>query len=337
MSRIAIAGVIVAVGIAAWLLITENPSTQEDLTPDPGAAPPVETPDPGTLSVRPGEIPDLVEYELQSPARLLMIARLRSTWTATVELTLDGIKKLDYRTWYMVSTEPGGPAGGFAGGGRGLPELTRAPTADFLRDNEIEALVFDEVDPNLFAVDFWEAVAERVRTGRMGLYFRPGVPFDEQNRIQTSHPALAHPVLKELLPVKSALDIKGSPVPGVFSDKQLLKPTEAGYKHPATELIPVEQGSLDIWERATTGQGALGSKFCYPVQEIKSDAVVLINLEAGVEIPAVIVSTGGKARVLWMGNTDFGDRQTHFVREKNVIQKTLLNHWCVWLVGQSPN
>ncbi len=334
MPRIAIIGILLAVGVAVWLLISGSPSTPDADLPTPGNTDTTPTDGTTTLKTSGGtDLPEMREYQFLGEARALMIARMRTTWTATIESSFDNLEKLQYRTWYMVSSDTGTVGPAFAGAGRGLPELKRAPTGEYLHENDIQVLVFDEVDPNRLPVSFWNVVADRVNSGKMGLYFRPGLPFDDKNQALTSHQALTHPVMKQLIPIETAVEIKGSPTPGVFKEKQLLKPTEAGYEHPATALVSVERGSRSIWMEAGTGEGAIGTRFCYPVQEVKSDAVVLIQAEAGVSIPAVVVSTGAR-RVLWMGNTDFGDRKTHFHRERNAVQLTLLNHWWVWLSGQ---
>jgi hypothetical protein len=338
--RIAIAALVIALGVAAWYSFgSDDPPTEsEELSPGPSdTTPPAPTNNAGaTLKAPPpSEIPEMTLLELEDGARLLMIARIRETWTATIEQTLHRMSNLDYRIWYTVSNAGGGAGGPGAGEGRGLPELKQPPTADYLESNDIQALVFDEADPNEFPLAFWNAVAERVRSGQMGLYVRPGVPFDARGQTRAVHPMLEHPVLKDLLPVASAYEIKGNPLPGNFPEKQPLAPTDAGFKHPATRLVPVEQGSRNVWHAAGVGEGSIGSQFCYPAKDLQSGAVVLLNMQAGVDLPAVIVS-GAPTRVLWMGNIDFGDRKTHFNRDKDAVQRTLLNHWWVWLLGQSP-
>ena len=147
---------------------------------------------------------------------------------------------------------------------------------------------------------------------------------------------LSHPVLKELLPVTKAAQLTGTPLPGVFAKAQPLAVTSLGTQHPATRLITVPEVSARVWSDATQGDGALATKFCYPVQDVKSDWQVLVNCEAAATLPAIIATLpGARQRVYWMGNVDFS-RRAHYVREKDKIQKLLVNHALVWLTGQAP-
>ena len=264
--------------------------------------------------------------------RLLMIGRTRATWTATLEITFHEIRNLKYRTWYMFDPKTQGVGGEFAGKGRGLSELLARPTASYLEGNDILVLVLDQVDPNVFPDTFWSTVAERVNSGRMGLYFRPGPPMDDANKMLSAHPALSHPGLGALLPVEKAMAIEGNPVPGVFATQQPLGVTPEGLQHPATRLTEEEEHSRVYWARASQGEGAVGTKFVYPVTDLKAGAKVLVNVEAAVSTPGIVVG-GGPGRVLWMGMNDFGGRKTHFTLDKNRFQKAVLNRCWLWLMG----
>lgn len=328
---------VLAVGVGAWFLFFSGPGGDptEDL-PGPDGRVDEAEPDPALRHApRTGPPPPMVEHQIEGSGRLLMIARLRSTWNATLEVGFQRIRNLSYRTWYSIG--PQHQPGPHAGPGRGLAELRKQPTAEFLRDHDIQALFVDEVDPNAYPSLFWSVVADRVRSGAMGLYVRPGFPMDDAGQALSAHPALSHPTLKLLLPIERAATLAGqAPLPGLFTEQQPFRVTAAGHAHPATQLVADEDASREYWRGASEGEGRLGTKFCYPVLELKEGAVTLVALEAGAAgIPAVVVS-GGPERVLWMGNTDFGDRKTHFTREKSTVQYTLINHWCTWLTGQTP-
>ena len=152
----------------------------------------------------------------------------------------------------------------------------------------------------------------------------------------TQHPALTHPVLGKLLPVKRAALIEGSPLPGVYPQQRPLGVTAQGKRHPATRFVRNEVASGNIWLKATDGgEGSFGTKFCYPVLEPAPGAQVLVEAEAATSVPAIIATPHlqNRPRVLWMGNTDFGQR-TYYNQARDATQKLLVNHWILWLVGQ---
>jgi hypothetical protein len=307
---------------------------------DPGAGPATAGKDKekegGTLkrATAKGPVPEVERKDIQGECRLLMLARGRSTWTATLENSFKRMRTMQYRTWYHVGVQGSEIGGPFAGEGRGLSELKQKPTAEFLRDHDIQVLVVDEIDPNAYPDLFWTVAAERIKSGAMGLYFRPGIPMTDDGQALSVHPALTHPTFSELLPIAKAREITGSPVPGVFTVRQQFAITPAGLTHPAMRLVEPEEASQAVWTAAGMGEGKLGTKFAYPVEELKPGALRLLDVETGVGLPAIVAS-GGPERVLWMGTNELGDRQTHFKLEKNRIQTTLLNHWWVWLMGQA--
>jgi hypothetical protein len=335
--RFLILVVILAVAAGVYLLLDRSDPVEEPTDGNGNEAPP--PPDDGDAGLmtapRGGPPPEPKVMQLKTPAALLMVAGARDVWTATLELTFDGIKDLEYATWYLRDVQNPDRTEGVAGAERGLSPLTARPTAEWLETERIRVLVLDQVDPHALSSSFWEAVAERVRSGRLGLYVRPGFPVNEVGMAQSVHPVLTHDTLKELLPVLESTPIEGPKLAGSFKTKQDLVVTAEGTRHPATRLVEDdEKASLDLWRLAGQGKGSWGTTFCYPVQSVRPGARVLANVEAATSIPALIVS-GGPARVLWQGNIDFGGRQTHFTPEKDKVRKILLTHFWVWLAGQS--
>lgn len=343
MQRILILLVLLAAGAGIWFLASDrNPAgsgeTPIDESPEPANGN-GETPEPGEAGLKGGVEnpvgPDAKPeaLQLERPSRVLFIGKHQGSWPMLMISVFQHVRALEYRTWFTqdIRTRKGVP-----GDGRGMTALTALPTGAYLDDNDVEALFLDVVDPNALPKSFWDVVTERVQSGRMGLYLRPSQLISEGGVAVSQHPALSHPALRALLPVARAASIEGSPLPGVFPQGAPLSVTEAGRRHPATRLVANEKASGNTWAAASTGEGAFDTKFCYPVIELAAGAQTLVQAEAATPIPAVVATADvqGRPRVLWMGNNDFGQR-TYFVRAKDEIQKTLANHWVVWLVGQA--
>jgi hypothetical protein len=332
--RIGLLLVILAVGAGVWYLITRDDVTTVTSIPDtPEAAPPSKGEgglegNKSASGVGDGALPHLLA--LPSAARVLLVGKHQGSWPELMVHAFQQIRELEYRTWYthdVATRKPG------AGVGRGMEELKALPTAEYLEAQDVRALFLDSVDPNVFPETFWNVVTARVESGRMGLYIRPGFPVGEGGASVTQHPALTHPALKALLPIERAALLQGSPTPGVESGGRALRVTTVGMEHPATRLVDNTTASQRVWDRASSGTGSFAAVFCYPVLDLKPGAKTLVEWQAATSVPAVVSSADGEARVLWMGNVDFGQR-TYFVRSKDSIQKLLANHWILWLVGE---
>lgn len=274
----------------------------------------------------PAPIPE--ELALKTPARLLLLGRTGETWNRTMLMVCGTMGDLSYASWYTNGAGAAGPK-------RGMTALSAKPTAEYLDSEDVTVLVLDTIDPNGMPSDFWTAVAQRVNSGRMGLFVRPSFPTGNDGKATTEHPLLSHPVVRSLLPIKKAALLSGTPIPGVFKQPQKLAPTAAGHRHPATRLIAVPEVSVKAWAPVLMGEGAFATKFCYPVEDLVDGAQTLMTCDAAVSLPAIVATApDAQARVLWMGNTDFGHR-THFVTAKDKVQKLLVNHALVWLAGQA--
>lgn len=339
MQRVVILILILAVAGGVYYLISSDDSgpNDGDLTADGNPGVGKKGGDAGlNPKAKKGELPlpDPVMRQLQSPARALLIGKHKEGWNHTILMVCAAMRDLTFRSWFLQDAS--GDGGGSAGpGSRGTKPLEGKPTADDLTDEDVTVLILDNIDPNALPTEFWNVVSARVTSGRMGLYVRPGFPGGNDGRGLSEHPMLSHPVLKELLPVKSAALLSGTPVPGIFAEPQTLSVTSDGTRHPATRLVAVPEGSVKAWGAATSGPGALGCKFCYPVTEVKAEWQQLVNCDAATPLPAVIATLPtAKMRVLWQGNVDFGHK-THYVRGKDAIQKIFINHAILWLAGQA--
>ncbi len=335
MQRIALLILILAVAGGVWYVIQQDESGTTNLPSDPAAKAAEadgQTPglDRGTKAAMPA--PDPVMQRLKSPARLLLLGQMRGTWNMTMLMVCASTRGLSYRSWFLHDLKGGD---GTAGDGRGMTALTEKPTAAYLEDEDVQVLMLDVLDPNAYGMDFWKVVRKRVQSGRMGLLVHPGYPVLVGEGAVSEHPMLSHPILKTLLPVTRAALLEGTPVPGTFPAPQGMSPTSEGTRHPASRLVGVPDVSLRAWAKATSGKGALSTQFCYPVEEIRDTAQTLVTCDAVTSIPMLVATIpGAQARVLWMGNVDFSS-ETHKVRAKDAIQKILVNHWIVWLAGQS--
>ncbi len=339
MQRIAILILILAVAGGVFFVVSQDESGPgPDLNADDGTSPKKGGDTDGGMGPKakaggPRPSPEPVHLTLRSPASALLIGKWEGTWNKLLLMECDRLRSLNYSSWFMHSV--GGKGGEHAGEARGMSELKSKPTADYLKDEDVRVLILDLFDPNAFSAEFWAAVQSRVTSGRMGLLVRPGIPATFEGGALTEHPMLSHPVVKELLPVTRAAQLTGQPVPGVFGKPVAMEPTDEGRRHPASRLIADPDVSAEAWAAAGEGDGALRSQFCYPVQDIRPGAQALVNLKAATSLPMLIATApSATERVLWMGNIDFSTR-THFVRSKDAIQKTLVNHWLVWLAGQT--
>ena len=334
MQRILILLFIVAVGIGVFLLISQDDSndTASELPDEPtkGAAEDPGSGLKGATGVGPTTNPRLLE--LTKPARMVVIGNQQSSWAMLMISTAQYMKKLDYRVWWI---EDASTRTGKAGDGRGMAELKAAPSGQYLVDQDVDILVLDTLDPNALPESFWKVVAERVQSGRMGLYFRPSYFVGSGGEGTSEHPALSHPTLSSLLPVKRAALIEGNPLPGVFAEGKSLQVTQDGKEHPASRYVAHPEASARTWEAAQTGEHAFETKFVYPVLDVKPGHEILVEVEAATPVPAIIATSVGanKPRVVWMGNTDFGQRAYHS-KSKDALMKMLVNHWFVWLAGQ---
>ena len=337
MQRILILLFILAVGAGVFYLIQDRDSTgTSDLPDDPAKKGSAGNADGTGLAgagdnVGPDALPELKKVD--GNARVLLLAKHQGTWPMLMITSLQQMRELEYRTWFVEDINEGG---GKAGDGRGMAELKAMPDAQYLLDHDVQAIFLDTVDPNAFPEGFWKVVAERVKDGKTGLYVRPSFLVGDGGEGVSEHPMLTHPVLKELLPIDKAALMQGTPLPGVYPEARALTVTADGKKHPATMLVNNEVASGKAWARTATGKGAYATKFCYPVTELKPGAKVLVEVSAATPVPAIVATDpeGTKARVLWMGNTDFGQEAYH-VRSKDMIIKLLVNHWAYWLAGQT--
>jgi hypothetical protein len=271
-----------------------------------GATEPTEQPEPEALS-------------LETDVRVLMLARHPRSMNTHLIQQWDVSPRISHTVWFQRP-----PATDGAGQGATLVD---PPGAERLADADV--LVLHDIDPASFSADFWGVVRRRVEDGTMGLLVMP--------EVEGGPAMLAHPVLGDVLPVAKAHPIQGQSIPGMFGDDaRPLVVEAAGTTHPATRLVRWARWSERIWTDLQNGPRAWRVRMCYPVEEVKPGATVLMRCEPrrGPSIPAVIEGNPRKGRVLWIGVGEFGEaswRDSVSYRRLTVLTYNVV----AWLSGQT--
>ena len=274
--------------------------------------------------------------------RALLISRGPFPWIKLLEGQLGALKKMAFQTWYTDTLNALDPdAGPGSGPGRDLPALTEAPDENYLDEHNIDLLMVDAIDPHVIPDQFWEAVRTRVRDGKMGLWVHPGIPYatNKGDAAPAVHPMLEHAIVKELLPVAAAQEIKGTPVPGIVADSSKQpRPfalTERGAKHPAVRFYDDPEKSKRLWERVSAGKHGWRVRFCYPVTKLADGAVSLVEVDTGTldDLPAMIVTDADIGRVFWLGTESMG-WDALYESTSTGRMHVLMSNWIAWLVGE---
>ncbi len=296
----------------------------------------------GTDTIR-GPLEEPTLRQLEQEHRALLISRGPFPWIKVVETQLGAHKNLAYQTWYTDTTNALDlDAGPGSGPGRDLPDLTDTPDASFLENNNIDLLLLDEIDPHAIPDQFWEAVRTRVNNGTMGLWVHPGIPYatTKGDKAPAVHPMLEHDLLKGLLPVTDALEIKGTPVPGVVADSSKEpRPfilTEKGKKHVAVQFYDDPRKTERLWQQVTAGKYGWRVRFCYPVTKLAEGATTLVEVDTGKldNLPAIVVSDASNGRVFWLGTDSMGWDALYQSTSTGRMHK-LMSNWLGWLVGET--
>jgi hypothetical protein len=301
-------------------------------------APPVPTPPPeagtgpgGLASRIPETEPPLEAIALKEPVNGLMLMEFPQRFNLFLLQQWKANKKLRFRAWGLP--REGGPEGENRPDMSAVEErLENAPSPALLDADDIQVLVLHDLDPNVLEKEFWEAAAERVRAGKMGLLVIPGV--------RTGRAILEHEVLRTLLPIAKADDPVAT-AEGATSKAFPFELTKEGAVHPATRLVKWPEWSIKIWVSRRSDEFPWGTKFCYPVEQVVEGSEVLLEAERmrGPPIPAIVVGPQENGRVLWVGTWELGDRskddsKTSYGHAPTVAAwGTLVCNWVSWLAG----
>lgn len=326
--------VLVAVGIAVLFatgVLDLSPSNGDggaiDRPPEAGNGQD-EPSDPVLQAPPPDELPELQEYALQTPIRVLLLVGYPQRFNAYLDMVWTNQPRVEVHSWAgpVPATAGSGPPPGTVLSGA----LSEVPVASTLDDLEIDLVAVHDLDPAHIGDGFWDALYEQVRQGRVGLLAIPGH--------MHGHDMLAHVGLRRLLPVKSARKIEGPEKPGIMIRHTPFAVTEEGARHPATRLVPWPEWSKLVWEGFKSQDIPWGTPFVFPVEEFKDGATSLVRVLApqGPEWPAIAVGPENMGRVIWFGTRDLGDeaayRDAHVLRQRRALVRNIT----AWLVGQAP-
>lgn len=320
---------VVTLGVALWALKafdTDKPAVAPSETP---ATPP---PAPSTdLSASPDaeprdeptpEIPPFAE-----PVRVLLLGDAHRSFTAWLELNWDFLPAaIRWQAWYATPAPEGAKTHS-----EGLPALSAPPAAPDLET--IQVLVLAGLDPKSLPADFWARVADRVKSGALGLLVVT------ENRF--AHATATEPSLATVLPVTGSKPVvpavTGGDLPGVYKSAVSLRATEAGTKHAATRLVSWPKWSRTMWDQQASAQsdGRWETKFCAAVAGPAADATVLVEAQAGPTSPAAVVASDApNRRVLWVsGFFDVTDGAYRGSKSGERFRALCIS-WIAWLSGE---
>lgn len=319
---------LVTLGLALWALgvFDRTSPTAETPTTVP------ETPPTGPTSLLPsGEPKDEPEPDfppLPAEVRVLLLGDVPRSFTSWLFQLWDNQPHTLWQAWYSGGAPEGVPTHHAS-----LPALAGPPTAaDF---EGAAVLVIGGIDPAAIPADTWKRVAERVRSGTLGLLVLPEHRYCK---------ALAEePSLRGVLPVSGVKPVgvaeAGSRrIHGVYEAAQTFRATEAGLAHTVTRFSDYPTWNKKIWELVSIGPARWATKFCAPVEGLAPGATTLVELDAASgRVPAVVVTDGAPQRVIWLGGFhDLAwDGREGFEAYRNVrsIQRMrgLAHRWVAWL------
>ncbi len=287
----------VTLGLALWALGVFHAETPAPIE----VAPPV-TPTPaamgdGDLSgndAEPKEEPTPEIPEFPGPVRVLLLADSHRSFTAWLEQLWSFVPAIQWQAWHTKAAPEG-----VVTHSASAPALVNAPLGPDLES--VSVLVLAGFDPTSMPAEFWSRVADRVKSGSLGVL----VIADNQFAFRTG----AEPSLASILPVKGvravAPTMPGSAdLAGVYASAAALRATDAGTTHPATRLTSWPGWSRKMWDQQAgkDADGRWSTKFCAAVDGPVEGATVLVEVEAGpTRAPAIVIHDSPTRRVMWVG------------------------------------
>jgi hypothetical protein len=280
----------------------------------------------GTTDV-PDEAPAIEAYVLDDPLTVLLLARHAERMPAFMAQQWNAGRKIKVLAW--APAPPADVEGADPEAlGRYAEVLSEPPSASLLHDRKIDVLAIHGLDPATLDTAFWDAVLDRVRTGRLGLLLMPGR--------REGGALLDHETIKLLSPVTKSTALEGPILPGVFARRVAFEPTEVGLTHAATRLVAWPRWSRSMWASKATGDHMWATTQTWPIAEVNDEAAALLEVSPprGDRIPVLIAGQAEEGRVLFFGAYELMDRKGYGVAPVVEDYGTVLRNWLVWLAGR---
>jgi hypothetical protein len=287
----------VTLGLALWALGVFHSEPSPLTAPETPPTPPSAAMGDGDLTgggAEPKGEPTPEIPEFVAPVRVLLLGDTHRSFTAWLEQLWDFAPAVQWQAWYANAA----PAG-VRTHALGAAALDKAPAGPDLEG--VQVLVLAGLNPASMPADFWSRVADRVKSGSLGL----AVIVDNRFAFATG----AEPSLASILPVRGVKDVVpvrpgSADIHGVYQVPAMLRATDAGTKHVATRLTSWPGWSRRMWDQqvAADADGRWETKFCAAVEAPVEGATVLVEATAGPSrAPAVVAHDSPTRRVLWVG------------------------------------
>src|SRR5262245_45378223 len=332
--RVAVVAVfLVTLGLTLWFFAFHE-TPRRPLSERPEPPPEQARPDPGLTTAPEEEPKDEPDPEVVVPAapfRVLLLADRSRSFVAWLPQLWDFAQRPDGTRFIQWQAGFASARAGTGTHAPGVPAPEGTPTVDSL--DEVQVLVVAGLDPKRFPSAFWQGVAERVRTGRLGLML---VPDDQTAKAIGNLPELA-----SVLPFTGvrALDpvAPGGPLVGVFAEPRPFALTDEGASHPAARIVHFPKWNRRWWASLTEGTSpAWATKMCPVIDNVAKNAVVVARLSAGAQPIPAIVASSGDVRVLWVGGFMDVVQKAYGDSSSIMAMRALMHQWINWLNVPRP-
>jgi hypothetical protein len=290
--------------------------------PPPGPAAPPSTDTTELSGAEPKVEPKPEPPEIASAVRVLVLSESSRSFVEWLYQIWEYAPRVEWQAWYGTPSAPG-----LKTHSETLPPLEKMPASPDLEP--VQVLVLAGFDPSRMPAEFWVRVADRVRSGSLGLLLL------SENRFGQ---ALAdEPSLRTILPVTgvravAAVSPGSREVVGVYETERPFVVTDAGTRHPASRMVPFPGWSTRLWAAQAKGRGAWTTKFCSSATGLSAGARSLVDLDEGASrVPAVVASAGDAGRVLWVAGFFDVNHGSYTDSAGYQRMKALVISWIAWL------
>lgn len=283
----------------------------------------------GSNNTPPDTMPALEVFPLEDDLGVLLLAGYAERIPATLAQHWGKDPKIHVHAWIEHEGE--------AGAGSGTPtaaalmhvtKVDHVPVPADLETLDIDVLAVHGVSPESLGAAFWEAVAERVKEGRLGLLVMPGRP--------EGGALLEQPALAEVLPLAKPGRMEGNPVPGVLGKFVPFEVTSMGQGHPASRLVAWPEWSATLWQARAAGDYPWGTQQTWPVEAIADGAVELLRVvpPRGDPLPVMVAGLPGDGRALFFGAFEILTRKGYGQPAVMKDTEIWIRNWLAWLAAR---